>query len=107
LFKFYIINNIKYFIVLIVALKLLTIITGYVKYKKLCFLHTFGNKISGIIIFTGFCLFILLENIVIINIGILFSIISSFEELLITIIGKEHNENIKGIWELKVMGHSV
>ena len=98
IYEFDIIYKIKYYVTIIIIFKLLTIIFGYVKHKKLCFLHTFGNKISGII---GFCIFVLSRNSIIINIGIIFSIISSLEELIITIIEKEYKENIKGMWELK------
>jgi CDP-diacylglycerol--glycerol-3-phosphate 3-phosphatidyltransferase len=100
-FQFDIINRIKYIIIVIITLKLFTIIIGYIKYKKLSFLHTYGNKISGIAIFIEFCLFILLDITIIVDIGIIFSILCSLEELIITIIGKKYNENIKGIWEIK------
>lgn len=100
IFEWNIIERVKYLIIAIAALKLFAIITGYIKYKKLGFLHTFGNKISGLLIFIGFCLFLLLDITIILDIGILFSIICSLEELIITITGKEYNENIKGIWEI-------
>ena len=101
IYEFDTIYEIKYYVTIIVVLKSMTIVLGYVKHKKFCFLHTFGNKISGIIIFVGFCIFVLSKNLIIINIGIILSIISSLEELIITIIGKEYKENIKGMWELK------
>jgi CDP-diacylglycerol--glycerol-3-phosphate 3-phosphatidyltransferase len=101
IFEFNIIIKIKYCIIIIIGLKFLTIIIGYIKYRKLGFLHTFGNKITGIIIFIGFCIFILLKNTIAVEIGLYISIISSLEELIITIIGEKYEENIKGIWEIK------
>jgi CDP-diacylglycerol--glycerol-3-phosphate 3-phosphatidyltransferase len=92
--------NVKHFIAAIILIKILTLILGYIKYKKLGFLHTFGNKISGIVIFFGFCIYVVSKSQFIINIGIIVSIISSLEELLITIIGKYYRNNIKGIWEI-------
>jgi len=101
IFEFEIINGIKYSVIIIIGLKLFTVIIGFLKYRKLGFLHTIGNKIAGIIIFLGFCLFILFRSIMFIKIGLCISIISSLEELIITIIGKKYDENIKGIWEIK------
>ena len=70
------------------------------QYKKIGFLHTIGNKITGIIIFIGICIFILFKDNIGIRIGLYISIISSLEELTINIIGKKYKENIKGIYEI-------
>ena len=99
--EYEIINAIKYYVIIVIVLKLLTIIIGFIKYKKFGFLHTLGNKITGIILFVGLCFYILFKDILIIKIGLFFSIISSLEELLITMIKNKYNENIKGIWEYK------
>jgi CDP-diacylglycerol--glycerol-3-phosphate 3-phosphatidyltransferase len=90
----------KYFIFVIILLKILSLIICFIKYKKLGFLHTLGNKITGIILFSGICTFVLLKIDIVIWIGIFISIISSFEELLINICGKKYKENIRGIYEL-------
>ena len=80
-----------------------TIITAHrIKYNKFGFLHTIGNKITGIIIFIGICIFILFKDNIGISIGIYISIFSSLEELIINIIGKNYKENIKGIYEIIV-----
>jgi CDP-diacylglycerol--glycerol-3-phosphate 3-phosphatidyltransferase len=100
IFEFDIIIRVKYFIIIIIGLKLLAIIIGFIKYRRFGFLHTLGNKITGIIIFVGFCIFILFGNKTTIEIGLYISIISSVEELIITIIGKKYEENIKGIWKI-------
>ena len=100
-FEFNIIIKVKYFIIIIIGIKILTMIASCIKYKKFGFLHTFGNKITGIIIFMGFCIFILLRSTIVVEIGLYISIISSLEELIITLIGKKYEENIKGIWKIK------
>jgi CDP-diacylglycerol--glycerol-3-phosphate 3-phosphatidyltransferase len=100
-FEYSVIIMLQYYVIIIIALKLLTVIIGFVKYRKFGFLHTIGNKISGGIIFIGFCVFVLLRNTIVIKIGIIISIISSLEELVITIVGKKYEPNIKGIWEIK------
>jgi CDP-diacylglycerol--glycerol-3-phosphate 3-phosphatidyltransferase len=101
IFEFDMIIRIKYYVIIISGLKLLTVIISIFKYKKLGFLHTFGNKFTGIMLFIGFCIYILLENRIFIYIGLIISIISSMEEIIITIIENKYEENIKGIWEIK------
>jgi CDP-diacylglycerol--glycerol-3-phosphate 3-phosphatidyltransferase len=100
-FDFDIFAQVKYYVLIIIGLKLFTFLSGIIKHRKLSLLHTFGNKISGIMIFLGFCIFILPKNTLILKIGIFTSIICSLEEFLITIIGKKYKENIKGIWEIR------
>ena len=92
--------ELKYFIIIIFILKILSIIICHIKYKKIGFLHTIGNKITGIIIFIGICIFILFKDNIGIRIGLYISILSSLEELIINIIGKKYKENIKGIYEI-------
>ena len=92
--------ELKYFFIIILILKILSIIMCFIKYKKIGFLHTLGNKITGIIIFIGICIFILFKDNLGIRIGPYFSILSSLEELIINIIGKKYKENIKGIYEI-------
>jgi CDP-diacylglycerol--glycerol-3-phosphate 3-phosphatidyltransferase len=103
-FEYSVIIALQYYVIIIVTLKLLTVIIGFAKYRQFGFLHTIGNKISGAIIFIGFCIFILLRDTIILEIGIIISIISSLEELIITIVGKKYEPNIKGIWEIKKVG---
>ncbi|MDR1218120.1 MAG: CDP-alcohol phosphatidyltransferase family protein [Treponema sp.] len=64
----------------------------------------------NIIIKIKYCIIIIigLKNTIAVEIGLYISIISSLEELIITIIGEKYEENIKGIWEIKkikVRGH--
>jgi CDP-diacylglycerol--glycerol-3-phosphate 3-phosphatidyltransferase len=101
LFEYDIIIMIKYYIILIIALKFLTITICFIKYRKLGFFHTIGNKISGAVIFMGFCIFVLSRNTVFLQIGLIISIISSLEESIIAIIGKRYNPDIRGIGEIK------
>jgi len=91
--------ELKYFFIIILILKILSIIMCFIKYKKIGFLHTLGNKITGII-FIGICIFILFKDNIGIRIGLYFSILSSLEELIINIIGKKYKENIKRIYEI-------
>lgn len=101
LFEIDIIMSFKYYVIAILGLKLLTVTTGIVKYKKLCFLHTYGNKLTGIVIFVGFCYFIFFGNTMLIKIAIFISLISSLEELIIILLGNKYLQNTRGIWEIK------
>jgi CDP-diacylglycerol--glycerol-3-phosphate 3-phosphatidyltransferase len=101
LFEINVVNKMKYYVLIIITLKLFTIIICFTKHREIGFLHTLGNKITGLIIFIGFCIFILLKDTIVINIGIIISIISSLEESMITIVEKKYESDIKGIWEIK------
>jgi CDP-diacylglycerol--glycerol-3-phosphate 3-phosphatidyltransferase len=100
IFELKIIKELKYFIIIIIIIKILSLIICLIKYKKLGFLHTLGNKITGITIFLGICFFALIKTTLMIKIGLCVSIIFSLEELLINIIGEKYEENIKGIYEI-------
>ncbi|MCL2764666.1 MAG: CDP-alcohol phosphatidyltransferase family protein [Treponema sp.] len=94
-----ILMELKYYVIIITSIKIISIIICLIKYRKFGFLHTLGNKITGIILFINICVFILFNK-NIIFIGLCISIIFSIEELIINIIGKKYNENVKGIFEI-------
>ena len=96
-----ILAELKYFIIIIISLKLLSAITGFTKYRQPGLLHTIGNKITGIIVFAGLCIFVLFRTTIIVEIGLHISILSSLEELIILLIGNRYEPNIKGIWKIK------
>ena len=100
IFEKEVIIQLKYFVGIIILIKISSIIICLSKYKKLGFLHTIGNKITGMIIFIGLCIFLLFKIAIIIKIGLYISIIFSLEELLINIFGNKYNENVKGIYEI-------
>ena len=91
--------KLQYFIGIIVLLKLLSGITGLLKYKQPGFLHTIGNKIAGTVVIVGICVFVLFRYTIVVEIGLYISILSALEEFLIILIGKTYQPNIKGIWK--------
>ena len=93
--------ELKYFIVMIVMIKMVSAITGLIKFKRPGFLHTIGNKITVIIIIIGLCIFVLFQNALIVKIGLYISILSASEEFMILLIGNKYEPNMKGIWELR------
>ena len=65
------------------------------------FLTYICYKLTGIVIFVGFCYSIFFGNTMLIEIGIFISLISSLEELIITLLGNKYLQNTRGIWEIK------
>jgi CDP-diacylglycerol--glycerol-3-phosphate 3-phosphatidyltransferase len=99
-FEFDLVFGLRIYVIIIIIIKMLSLILGLIKYKKPGFLHTIGNKITGIIIYIGICFFVLVEMKIILNIALCISITFSLEELIINIFGKKYNGNIKSIYEL-------
>ena len=89
-------------VLIIVFIKLLSAITGFRKYKRPGFLHTFGNKMTTLITFIGIGLFVLFRYTVVVEIGLYVSILSSLEEFTILLIGNRYDPNIKWIWDRRL-----
>lgn len=87
-----------YWIAIIAIVRLISIIIGFAKYQKIAFLHTYANKITGIVIFFfPFLLFIFREEIAATVICCIASI-SAAEELLINLTSKTLNRDIGSIF---------
>ncbi|MDR2233537.1 MAG: CDP-alcohol phosphatidyltransferase family protein [Tannerella sp.] len=87
----------KYLIISIIILKLFAGTVGLIKYKRLVFLHTIGNKITVTVVMTGFCVFLLYRDPLVIEIGLYIAILAVLEELIIMLSGR-YEPDIKGIW---------
>ena len=92
--------KLQYFIIVIITIKLLSVVTGFIKYRQPGLLHTIANKITHIIVFAGLCVFVLFRSTIIVEIGLTISILSALEELVILLIGNKYEPNIKGIWKI-------
>ena len=93
--------KIIYFILIILFIKLITFFVGYKKYKKLAFLHTWLNKVSGILLFIFPVIYLKYKSDIIIYILFVFAFISALEELIITLKSKELDLDIKCIFKIK------
>ena len=91
--------KLQYSIGIIIVIKVLSGVTGLLKYKQPGFLHTIGNKIAGAVIVTGICIFVLFRNTLVVEIGLSISIVSALEEFLIMLTRNTYQPNIKGIWD--------
>lgn len=93
--------KIIYFIFMVLVIKLITFCVGYQKYKKLAFLHTCLNKISGVLLFVFPIMYLIFKSDMLICILFIFTFISAFEELVIISNSKELDLNIKCIFKIK------
>ena len=84
----------------IALIRLISVLIGFIKYKTVVFLHTYSNKITGLLLF---CIPVL-YNIVSINILIFFicvvATLSAIEEMFINITSYELSRNVKSIFKI-------
>ena len=79
----------------IFTIKILSIIVGYIKYKSFSPLHTYLNKITGVLLFLLPVMITFLPKSAGIYTILTFASISAIEELLIIAIKKNYNANRK------------
>lgn len=85
-------------IVLIFIIKVLSLIIGFLRFNEVAFLHTYANKLAGIILFLTPLIYSILGISICICIVCGISTFSALEEIIINIIAKELNLNIKSIF---------
>ena len=93
-------NYIIYWLIAICSIKALSLIVGFIKYKSVAFLHTYANKFTGGVILICFPMMYLLGGVtkMLMFLCILASI-ASIEELLINLISKKLNRNVRSIFK--------
>lgn len=86
------------FIIIILLIRILSIIIVLKKYNKFAILHTYTNKLTGLILFfIPFFIYLDSANIVMYIIGVI-ALLSSIEELAINIKSKKLDLNKKSIF---------
>ncbi|MFT8357756.1 CDP-alcohol phosphatidyltransferase family protein [Bifidobacterium aquikefiri] len=84
------------------VVKVLTLIVGWVRFRRFAFLHTTLNKLSGIMIFVA-PLFILKTGVALIGIiPCTLASLASLEELIITCISGTFHPDIRSLMDLQV-----
>lgn len=85
------------FVIIISVIKVASIIVGFVRWSRFVMLHTYGNKVTGLITFflILFYKFIASDGIYYIVCSV--AVLAAIEELIINIIFKEIDLNIKGL----------
>lgn len=77
-----------YWIILIAVIRLLSVIIGFVRYRRLAFLHTYANKATGIALFCfPFLCYVMEQETATILISSIASV-SAIEELMINLTSK-------------------
>lgn len=89
-------DNIFFIAIIVLAIKLLSIMVGYLKYHTYASLHTYANKVTGFLLFllplvTSFDILIILLCVV--------TIYAAIEELIIVIKSKTLFRDSKGFWD--------
>jgi phosphatidylglycerophosphate synthase len=90
-----------YWIAAIAIVRLISIGVGFIRYKQLAFLHTYANKLTGIILFSFPFLYIGLGFYASVILACLIASISAIEELIINAVSIELWRDIKSIFSLK------
>jgi len=85
-------------IVIIVTIRAMSMIVVFIKHKTFQILHTFGNKITGLVLFTFPISLAFLQSDVLMYIICVVASISAIEELLIHLSSKELQANRKSIF---------
>ena len=86
------------FIGIVIVVRLSSLLICWIKNRKIYSLHTISNKITGLLLFIGILVEIISERKDIILFLLVISLISAFEELMIMIIEKEPDINVKSIF---------
>jgi phosphatidylglycerophosphate synthase len=83
----------------VVAVRFITLSIGYIKYRKLAFLHTYLNKITGAALYCfPVSMYLTTTRMTVIILGFI-ATISSVEELMIQSFAKELDRDVTGIWK--------
>jgi len=90
-------------IVIIGIIRVVSVIVVFIKYKTFEMLHTYGNKITGLMLFTFPLSLVFVQSDVMIYIICIVASISAIEELFIHLLKKELRINKKSIF-LKIKG---
>ena len=86
LYSSIIITNLKMIVIAIIFIRLLNMLLTKLKYKKIVFVHTLANKISGILLYFLPIVLLFIKNNIIIWIILIITFVAALEELLITLI---------------------
>jgi CDP-diacylglycerol--glycerol-3-phosphate 3-phosphatidyltransferase len=94
------------YIAVIAAVRIVSIVIGYVKYRQIAMLHTYANKAAGLILFAVPILYSSIDISILGGIVCTAALLSAAEEMLIQIRSKELNRDIRGIFEKKKSFHA-
>lgn len=105
-FLFIFVANLKfplfgiYWVAIIAVIRLTSLGIGFMRYKQLTFLHTYANKLTGIVLFCFPFMYIVLGLYTTTILVCFIASISAVEELIINTISKQLCRDIKSIFSL-------
>jgi len=86
------------YIAMIATVRIVSVLIAYCKYRKIAMLHTYANKVTGLILFTVPVLYSYIDMSILGGIVCSIALLSAAEEMLIQIRSKELNRDTKGIF---------
>jgi CDP-diacylglycerol--glycerol-3-phosphate 3-phosphatidyltransferase len=89
--------QIVYCIIIIGVIRVTSIMVVFVKYKTFGILHTYGNKITGLILFVFPFLLAIINSVILMYILCMVASISALEDLVINLLSNEWQANKKSI----------
>jgi CDP-diacylglycerol--glycerol-3-phosphate 3-phosphatidyltransferase len=89
---------ILYWIAGIGVIRFVSLIVGAIKYKKLAFLHTYANKVTGLVLFFFPILYVCFDLMITASLLCSVASISAMEELLINVKSRTLNRNVTGLF---------
>ncbi len=89
-------------VIVIATLRLIAYLIGFHKYHTFSSLHTYANKLTGILLFISPIIYYVFGLTFTGILLVLISLLSTIEELLITLNSKELNRDIKSIFDKNI-----
>ncbi|ARC83725.1 CDP-alcohol phosphatidyltransferase family protein [Clostridium argentinense CDC 2741] len=105
-FLFIFVPNLKfsllciYWVFIIAVIRFISLGVGFIRYKQLAFLHTYTNKLTGIVLFCFPFIYVVLGLYTTTILVCFIASISAVEELIINIVSKKLCRDIKSIFSL-------
>jgi CDP-diacylglycerol--glycerol-3-phosphate 3-phosphatidyltransferase len=86
------------YIAVVTFIRLLNLLTAYIRFHSFLILHTWGNKAAGVFIYASICIYMATEWKGIIYLTMMIAILSAAEELLIHLTSKEPDPDRRGLF---------
>lgn len=88
-------------VLVIATIRFATLAVSVAKFKKPAFLHTYANKLTGLLLFLLVFAFVLPDISVMVIIILSVATLSAIEEFVIMVKSKTLNRDIKSIWDIE------
>lgn len=89
-----------YWVVIIAVIRFVSLGVGFLRYRKLAFLHTYANKFTGVVLFCSPFFYVISGLHTTIIFLCIIASISALEELVINVLSKELWRDIKSVFSL-------